>query len=236
MNSILENEFLRKVAKLPLIRKLKPVYLRHLAKKIIAEDLAAMSMNKAEAISLKDRQIIDKILPGVTTIADVGCEGAKITAYLSLVGYEMTGIDLDSSMIKYVQGLLRKNNYNFNINFIVGDIYKLPFSDNYFDCVISSEAIEHLKNPKRGIDELVRIAKKQVIITTPVLYSFNHFDHKQHFDDQDIEELFKDYDFEYRKIITKKKDIESGQKAFLITIAKEQRRNAKHLSAGFWDY
>ena len=64
-------------------------------------------------------------------------------------------------------------------------------------------------------------SKRQVIITTPVLYSFNHFDHKQHFDDKDIEELLKDYNFEYCKILTKIEDTESGQKAFLITIAKE---------------
>jgi ubiquinone/menaquinone biosynthesis C-methylase UbiE len=220
MGTILENKLVRKIGKLPLLREMKPLYFRHRNKKTIAKYLYEISKNKDEAIDLKDRQIISKILPSVKTIADVGCEGSKITAYLSLCGYKVTGIDIDSKMIKYVENLIRKNNYDYKIDFKVASVYDLPFLDNHFDCVICSETIEHLDDPKKAIGELVRIAGKQVIVTTPVLYSFNAPDHKQHFDNSDIEKLFGDYDFTYFRTITKKEDVELGQQSFLITVTK----------------
>jgi 2-polyprenyl-3-methyl-5-hydroxy-6-metoxy-1,4-benzoquinol methylase len=220
MSLTLEHNIVRRLSRLPLVRNLKPFYFKHLNKVTIARYLSEISKDKDKAIDLKDKQIIAKILPGVRTIADIGCEGAKITAYLSLCGYNVTGVDLDARMIKYVKGLIKKNNYDYQINFTIANIYNLPFTDNHFDCVICSETIEHLKYPKTAIAELVRIAKRQIILTTPVLYSYNSPDHEQHFADKDIEELFEDYDFEYHRIITKVKDIELGQMSFLITVIK----------------
>jgi ubiquinone/menaquinone biosynthesis C-methylase UbiE len=220
MSLTLEHNIVRNFSRLPLVKNLKPLYFRHLNKLTIAKYLSEISKDKDKAIDLKDRQIIAKILPGVRTIADIGCEGAKITAYLSLCGYNMTGVDSDARMMKYVKGLIKKNNYAYQINFTVANIYNLPFPDNQFDCVICSETIEHLKYPKTALAELVRIAKRQVILTTPVLYSYDSSDHEQHFTDKDIEELFEYYDFEYSKIITKAEDVELGQRSFLVTLTK----------------
>lgn len=51
---------------------------------------------------------------------------------------------------------------------------KLPYSDNSFDTVICSDVLEHIGPHKQSVVELMRIARKKVIITVPTygwLYS-----------------------------------------------------------------
>lgn len=43
----------------------------------------------------------------------------------------------------------------------------LPYPDNSFDTVICSDVLEHIGRHKRALGELVRIARKKVIITVP---------------------------------------------------------------------
>jgi SAM-dependent methyltransferase len=49
----------------------------------------------------------------------------------------------------------------------------LPFSDNYFDIVISLETIEHLENPYHFIRELTRVVQDDgmIILSTPNVHS-----------------------------------------------------------------
>lgn len=58
---------------------------------------------------------------------------------------------------------------DYKSKLIKGDILALPFQNNYFDIVISSEVIEHTHKPKKAIAELVRVLKENgiLILTTP---------------------------------------------------------------------
>ena len=40
---------------------------------------------------------------------------------------------------------------------IISDSFKLPFLNNTFDCVIASEIIEHVYDPKLFVEELFRV-------------------------------------------------------------------------------
>ena len=55
----------------------------------------------------------------------------------------------------------------FDIDALPADIHNLPFDDNSFDAVLSSETIEHVVDFKKAIDELLRITNKILIITVP---------------------------------------------------------------------
>ncbi len=48
-----------------------------------------------------------------------------------------------------------------------GNIYKLPYKDNMFDLVLSTEVLEHLDEPGKGLKELIRVSKKYVLLTVP---------------------------------------------------------------------
>jgi len=49
--------------------------------------------------------------------------------------------------------------------FVIGDIQFLPFKDKSFDFVICKHLLEHLDNPGKGIEELMRVAKRGYIET-----------------------------------------------------------------------
>lgn len=73
------------------------------------------------------------------------------------------GADLNGDSFK-----LDKKGYNF----LQIDANKnLPYEDEFFDVVISSETIEHVENPRFFLKELYRILKKDwiFILTTPNL-------------------------------------------------------------------
>lgn len=50
-----------------------------------------------------------------------------------------------------------------------GNDYHLPFEDNFFDCVVAGEVIEHMEYPEKFVKELLRVIKKggTLAISTP---------------------------------------------------------------------
>lgn len=63
---------------------------------------------------------------------------------------------------------------------------------------------------------MIKITKHKVVLTIPVLGSFWSPDHKHFFSEQDFEFIEKPYKIE--RIITKKIDIPTNKRAFLIEI------------------
>jgi ubiquinone/menaquinone biosynthesis C-methylase UbiE len=64
-----------------------------------------------------------------------------------------------------------------NIKIFEQDLKKILFSDKYFDTVICTHTLEHILEPKKVYDELLRICKKKIIIVVPrerpYKYTFN---------------------------------------------------------------
>jgi len=47
------------------------------------------------------------------------------------------------------------------------DVCHLPFADRRFDIVIATEVLEHLADPRAGLRELARVARRHVVLTVP---------------------------------------------------------------------
>ena len=47
------------------------------------------------------------------------------------------------------------------------DVCHLPFEDRRFDIVIATEVLEHLADPRAGLRELARVARRCVVLTVP---------------------------------------------------------------------
>jgi ubiquinone/menaquinone biosynthesis C-methylase UbiE len=97
------------------------------------------------------------------TMLDVGCGRGY---WLDLVGektsLKLTGVDvLNEVELK-------------SANYIKGNMEKLPFKDNSFDIVFTSHTVEHVRNLSKSMDELCRVARKQVIIITPRQRFYNY--------------------------------------------------------------
>lgn len=87
-------------------------------------------------------------------ILDVGCGDAKFSIYLSKLGNEYIGVD-----VQVRRTLLPKD-----VNIIRADAAHLPFRDDCFDLSISRELLHHVNSPLRVIKEIQRVGKRIVII------------------------------------------------------------------------
>jgi len=65
-------------------------------------------------------------LVGNGTVLDAGCGAGRDTNILANIGFSTIGIDVSRGLIRLAKQKFPK------LNFIIGDIRKLPFSDDYF--------------------------------------------------------------------------------------------------------
>jgi len=134
-------------------------------------------------------------------VLDVGCGDGVLSYLLAKKGANVIGIDSSVEAIKFAKERCRNLS---NLIFQVASAYELPFCDAYFDYVISSEVIEHLKHPEKMLSEIKRVwnGKGRIIITTPIRFTERPLDkmHYKEFFENEFELLLKKY-FEEIKII-----------------------------------
>ncbi|MFN3780725.1 MAG: methyltransferase domain-containing protein [Candidatus Kapaibacteriota bacterium] len=109
--------------------------------------------------------VLSRIPPKAKLIADIGCGNGWLARRLLNLDRIIVSIDVSFRNVSKVLKLYPDENH-FGI---VADGYFLPFKDNTFDCVVASEVVEHLEEPRKFISELLRIVAPngKVILTTP---------------------------------------------------------------------
>ncbi|MBW1666990.1 MAG: class I SAM-dependent methyltransferase [Deltaproteobacteria bacterium] len=92
-------------------------------------------------------------------ILDAGCGEGNLGKELLKKGYSnIFGFDYS------LDGVEKAKKYYKEC--VMADIYSLPYEDNQFDTVICIEVFEYLDNPEKAFRELLRVAKKQIIIAS----------------------------------------------------------------------
>lgn len=117
-------------------------------------------------------------------------EGYTSNIIKKLFGAKVRTTDLAESVCKVAHKI-------FGLDAQVADILDLPFKDNEFEVVICSETLEHVPNWEKGLDELIRITEKLLIVTVPhdtlefVEYNRAHVPggHINHFEDTSFDFL-----------------------------------------------
>ena len=110
--------------------------------------------------------VFDELLGGDTlegkTLLDAGCGTGWFSQRACERGAVVTSLDVG-------EALLDKVRQKCSSTRVVGSVLDLPFADNQFDYVVSSEVIEHTPSPRQAVEQLVRVAKPGglVAITTP---------------------------------------------------------------------
>ena len=96
------------------------------------------------------------------SLLDAGCgEGMTLLQLTNLLPSKVNAFDIDPVCVEYA-----KQNFP-SVNFCVADITATPFEDNYFDLSIALEVLEHLQDPKKGLEELQRITKGHIVLSVP---------------------------------------------------------------------
>lgn len=90
---------------------------------------------------------------------DAGCGGGRYLVALSRLGArEVQGIDLSEQHVQLVKKRLADRNL-VQAYAQKASVLDIPFSDNYFDFVVSTGVIHHTPNPRKAFSELVRVLK-----------------------------------------------------------------------------
>src|SRR4030042_1253624 len=95
------------------------------------------------------------------SLLDVGgAEGYKAYLAKELFGIRVENSDLSEEACKRVEEI-------FHLKSTAADIHNLPFSDNQFDVILCSETLEHVAYLDKALNEILRVAKKALVITVP---------------------------------------------------------------------
>lgn len=113
-------------------------------------------------------------------ICDVGTGTGVLVPYLiKKIGKKgkLIAIDYSDEMIKKA----KENWKKLKVEFIVADIHKTDFPDNYFDYVVCNACFPHFDRKKIALKEIYRILKKggSIIISHPTGRAFVNKLHRE---------------------------------------------------------
>jgi len=86
-----------------------------------------------------------------------------------------------------------------DVNYVVGDVYNLPFKTKYFDYIVMGELIEHLEWPERAIAQAMNVLKPGGVLALSVPLEetkAGEVDNNRHlwsFNKQDLQNLLSPY-------------------------------------------
>lgn len=102
-------------------------------------------------------------------VLEVGCGLGGLMVMFAKKGYKVTGIDIDSHAIEIARLRAKVRGVDSLCSFGISREYEIPFPSNYFDCILCFSVLEHVKHPKKLIDEMDRVLKKGgfIFIQTP---------------------------------------------------------------------
>jgi len=91
---------------------------------------------------------------------DAGCGGGRYLVALSRLGAsEVKGIDISAQAVAAANQRLKERGLDRQAQARQASVLAIPFSDGYFDYVVSSGVIHHAPDPYKGFSELTRVLK-----------------------------------------------------------------------------
>lgn len=118
---------------------------------------------KKQFLAIVQNPDVSHVLKTKTSILDVGSGTGALASVFHDLGYQVTGVDFASNMVKTAQA----NPKHKHISFMQGNILDgLPFEDNSFDLVIASFVAHGMKQKERlrMYAEMKRLSKGTVIL------------------------------------------------------------------------
>ncbi|MCP5104348.1 MAG: class I SAM-dependent methyltransferase, partial [bacterium] len=137
-------------------------------------------------------------------ILDIGCGHGVYGKDLLKKGYEYTGIEANEVYVREAKKHVDARHM---------EAESLDFPDNHFDSAVMFEVLEHLEDPYAALSEIVRVVRKNLIVSVPnigpivdcveynvVMHHFMESTHVNFFTEPMLERFLKNY-FPYVKVM-----------------------------------
>ena len=108
-------------------------------------------------------KIITEVLSGCPkgVLLDVGCYDGSLGEVFVKKGYSVYGVEAHDEASEKARGK--------GIDVIKDDIEKgLPWQDNFFDCVVAAEIIEHIYDTDKLLDDMKRVLSKNGLLVVSI--------------------------------------------------------------------
>lgn len=92
------------------------------------------------------------------SVLDVGCGIGGVLVSCALRGAKVAGFDLGENDIKIAKSRVKSYDID-DVSIFKGNAENIPFPDNSFDIVVATSVLEHVKDLKKGIKEMIRVTK-----------------------------------------------------------------------------
>lgn len=96
-----------------------------------------------------------------TKALDIGCGPGNYSIELAKKGFLVKAMDFSEPMLARAKVKAQKQGVADKIDFLAGDIYKLPFLTKSFDVILCLGVFQTLSLPEKAIKQLQRVLKKQ---------------------------------------------------------------------------
>lgn len=103
-------------------------------------------------------------------VLDAGCGLGQWVFYAEEMGHKAVGIDIALGTLQRAKKW--GSSQAFSIEFVLGDVRRLPFRDEVLDYVFSFGVIEHFHNPINLLKEMYRVLSLEgkALVTTPNIF------------------------------------------------------------------
>lgn len=164
VNRLLEDDLIRRVSYEEYRDKVRDVYAGPKGALLAACSMLSLHSPMGDRL-LRERRFD---LSGVRRVLDVGSGAGQITKHLLKYAppeAQITCVDLSPEMLRRARQRLQSDVPRY----LAADITRLPFADATFDCVTCGYVLEHLPDPRPGLEELCRVmvpGARMLLITT----------------------------------------------------------------------
>ena len=102
-------------------------------------------------------KILSRLKLNKDSLIDIGCGTGEVLNIINNTypNTKLYGLDISKDMIK----VAKKKDKSKRIEYVVGDAENIPYKDNSFDILITSESFHHYPNPSKAINEFHRVLK-----------------------------------------------------------------------------
>jgi SAM-dependent methyltransferase len=147
------------------------------------DDGLATTATAGEAVADLELMVIARFLQESGRLLDLGCGRGRSSVYLSLQGFDATGVEIDLPTLNHAQQLSREN--SASCEFVRADGRSLCFREECFDYVISfastlSEKYRlwlDRKDRLEMISEAVRVTRPGGVVTVNFVHRYWNFRH-----------------------------------------------------------